>query len=266
MTEKVARISNNKKDEKNFEEEAIDAEDNCKYSPVHFLRIHSKSNDPTDIQSPVWEVMFEPDPMDPSKTTNLVATCGGNSVCVVDVISGIPKMKYKHKDTKENYFTLAWTTLTLDEDKSNILACGGIKGEIRLFHPLHKVCYHAWQPVCKRNTPVNSLVFHTREHSWLFCGTNDGLVTLWDVGTPRLPNYDCVNPCILMKLFPDYGHIYSVVWSGDQSNWLLAGTAAGLVGWRLETDSVRNRLVYGPEFWDFVLNSALFGIIVPNLF
>lgn len=137
MSEKAATIYNNKKD-KNSYEEAIDGEENCKYTPLHFLRLHSKSNDPTDIQSPVWDVVFEPDPNDPSKTTNVVATCGGNSICIVDVISGLPKMKYKHSDSKENFFTLAWSALTFDDDKSNILASGGIKGEIRLFHPEHK--------------------------------------------------------------------------------------------------------------------------------
>ena len=137
MSEKAATIYNNKKD-KNSYEEAIDGEENCKYTPLHFLRLHSKSNDPTDIQSPVWDVVFEPDPNDPSKTTNVVATRGGNSICIVDVISGLPKMKYKHSDSKENFFTLAWSALTFDDDKSNILASGGIKGEIRLFHPEHK--------------------------------------------------------------------------------------------------------------------------------
>jgi len=254
MSEKFARKCNNKKDKNSYEKEAIDSEENCKYTPLHFLRLHSKSNDPTDIQSPVWDVVFEPDPYNSSRTTSVVATCGGNSICIVDVISGLPRMKYKHTDSKENFFTLAWSTLTLDDDKSNILASGGIKGEIRLFHPEHKVCYHVWQPVSKKNTPVNSLVFHTSEHTWLFCGTDDGLVTLWDVGTPTLPSYDDINPCLLMKLFPDYGHIYCVVWSGHESKWLLAGTAAGLVGWRLDTDSIKKTPgKYRPVLVEFLL-------------
>ena len=54
------------------------------------------------------QVVFEPDPSDPTKTTSLVATCGGNSICIIDVNSGTVLMKYKHKDIKENFYTLAW--------------------------------------------------------------------------------------------------------------------------------------------------------------
>ena len=81
-------------------------------------------------------------------------------------------------------------------------------------------------------------MFHSSEPTWLFCGTNDGVVSLWDVGTPALPTYDGVNPRQLLKLFPDYGDVYNIAWSGHQSNWLLAGTAAGLVGWNVEAKKV----------------------------
>ena len=101
-----------------------------------------------------------------------------------------------------------------------------------------QVCFHEWKPVEKKNTAVNSLVFHSSEPTWLFCGTNDGVVSLWDVGTPALPTYDGVNPRQLLKLFPDYGDVYNIAWSGHQSNWLLAGTAAGLVGWNVEAKKV----------------------------
>jgi hypothetical protein len=39
----------------------------------------------------------------------------------------------------------------------------------------------------------------------LFCGTNDGYVSLFDVGVPSLPTYEGVTPKQLLKLFPDYG-------------------------------------------------------------
>jgi hypothetical protein len=69
-----------------------------------------------------------------------------------------------------------------------------------------QVCYHEWRPVDKKNIAVNSLVFHSSEPTWLFCGTNDGVVSLWDVGTPTLPTYDSTNPKQLLKLYPDYGN------------------------------------------------------------
>ena len=65
-----------------------------------YFRSHSKNNDPADIQTQIWEVVFEPDPQDAEKTTTLVATCGGNSICIIDVNAGTVLMKYKHKDLK----------------------------------------------------------------------------------------------------------------------------------------------------------------------
>ena len=65
-------------------------------------------------------------------------------------------------------------------------------------------------------------------------------MALWDIGTPSLPNYDGVNPTQLLKLFPDYGDVYNIAWTGD-NRWLLAGTAAGLVGWNIEDDKVTDK-------------------------
>jgi hypothetical protein len=56
--------------------QAAEQKDNFNYDPVHFIRSHSKNNDPADIQTQIWEVVFEPDPKDNSKTTSHVATCG----------------------------------------------------------------------------------------------------------------------------------------------------------------------------------------------
>jgi len=244
-----------KRDEKKLKEDQ--SSESFNYDPVHFIRSHSKLNDPADVQTQIWEVVFEPDPSDNSKTLSNVATCGGNSICLIDVNSGTVLMKYKHKDIRENFYTLAWTTLELDKEKTNILASGGIKGEIRMFHPSNKVCFHEWKPVEKKNTAVNSLVFHTSQPTWLFCGTNDGHVSLFDIGTPTLPTYDGVNPTQLLKLFPDYGDVYNIAWSGHESKWLLAGTAAGLVGWKIEADKVLQEKGkddnYRPLMVDFLL-------------
>ena len=34
-------------------------------------------------------------------------------------------------------------------------------GEVRMFHPARKVCFHEWRPVDKKNIAVNSIVFHS---------------------------------------------------------------------------------------------------------
>ncbi len=106
-----------------------------------------------------------------------------------------------------------------------------------MFHPKNKVCFHEYRPVDKKNIAVNSIVFHTEKPNWMFCGTSDGVVSLWDIGKPTLPTYDGVNPTMMLRLFPDYGDVYNIAWSGA-NRWLLAGTAAGLVGWNLEDSKV----------------------------
>lgn len=79
-------------------------------------------------------------------------------------------------------------------------------------------------------------------------GTSDGYVSLWDIGTPTLPSYEGVNPTRLLRCFPDYGDVYNIAWTGD-NRWLLAGTAAGLVGWHMDDDKiVAGKEAGGKEF------------------
>ena len=58
--------------------------------------------------------------------------------------------EYQNIFFRENFYTLAWTTLQFGDTstestgksnhlKSNILVSGGIRGEIRMFHPENKV-------------------------------------------------------------------------------------------------------------------------------
>ena len=57
----------------------IDSSKAVSYEPEHFIRCHSKDNDSTDVKTPIWGVMFEPDPDDDSKASSHVATCGDNT-------------------------------------------------------------------------------------------------------------------------------------------------------------------------------------------
>jgi len=254
MPDKRKESLNNEKSKKlKSSDPNSDASGHLTFDPVHFIRSHSKNNDPADIQTQIWEVVFEPDPLDPLKTTSKVATCGGNSICIIDVITGTVLMKYKHKELKENFYSLAWTTIDMGEGATNILVSGGIRGEVRMFHPARKVCFHEWRPVDKKNIAVNSIVFHSENPTWMFCGTSDGVVSLWDTGKPSLPTYDGVNVQMLVKLFPDYGDVYNIAWSGS-NRWLLAGTAAGLVGWNIEDNKVKEQgKDYKPLMVDFLM-------------
>ena len=45
--------------------------------------------------------------------------------------------------------------------------------------------------------------------------------------------------------------MYNLAWSGHESKWLFAGTAAGLVGWNIEEEKVTPK--YRPMMVDFLL-------------
>ena len=49
------------------------------------------------------------------------------------------KTKHKFIFFRETFYALAWSTINLGDGKTNILASGGILGEIRLFDPKEKV-------------------------------------------------------------------------------------------------------------------------------
>lgn len=72
------------------------------------------------------------------RSSSIVATCGGNTVCLIDCRLGKVMAKYSHVE-EEEFMALAWTTLDHDQDmegddgatkeerleQTNILAAAG---------------------------------------------------------------------------------------------------------------------------------------------
>ena len=61
------------------------------------------------------------------KVTRIVATCGGDCVCFID--SGTGSVLKRYKKEREQFYALAWTTLSMAGEndrtwKTNILAVG----------------------------------------------------------------------------------------------------------------------------------------------
>ncbi|OXB78856.1 UNVERIFIED_CONTAM: hypothetical protein H355_011261 [Colinus virginianus] len=85
--------------------------------PLHFLQCHSKGNSREDFKTQLWSCVFEPlldcpprkDPVVSCSRT--VATCGGESVCLIDCETGVVLKKYKV--ATEEFFSVAWTTLPM---------------------------------------------------------------------------------------------------------------------------------------------------------
>jgi WD40 repeat protein len=152
---------------------------------------------------------MEPSLHDAEATTSLVATCGGEYVCLLDCSSGhvmqrfhqpqqvseeVTIILFLQKSLFQNYSCLAWTTLTAENEgrtiKQNILAAGGKRGRIELFLPIQHLWYGSFgtdrpnKVMGAQEYVINCLRFHREEPQWLFAGGSDGTIELWNIGVP----------------------------------------------------------------------------------
>ena len=79
--------------------------------------------------------MFEPG------RPEIIATCGGRFLCVLNVDTGELLLKYCHKNKNQDFFSLSWTTTP---ECGNVLASGSSLGEIRLYHLAKEVSFYSW--------------------------------------------------------------------------------------------------------------------------
>ena len=196
------------------------------YEPLHFIRSHCKEDRSTDSATQVWDVVFEPDNKD------VLATCGGRYLCVFSVSTGELLMKYTHKDSSHELYTLSWTVL----DCGNVLASGSACGEVRLYHPAREVAFYFWTQ--KKGVAVNAVKFHSSQPSWLFTATNESVVSMWDIGDPYPPDYSKARHVQLIKMVADRGDVYSMTWVGEKQ-WVIVGTMKGLVGLKIKEKEVK---------------------------
>ncbi|XP_072099341.1 leucine-rich repeat and WD repeat-containing protein 1 [Mobula birostris] len=161
--------------------------------PLHYLQCHSKNNNPDDFSTQLWSCAFEPDiessqiPGAQMQSSRNVAVCGGNSVCVIDCETGI--VLHKYKSLGEDFFSLAWTTLTVfDENqkrKFNVLAAAGGMGVVKLIHTKVNYCYGS---IKAHKKSISTLCFSPKHETFLFTGSYDQTIILWDIGVPG-PDY-----------------------------------------------------------------------------
>lgn len=102
----------------------------------------------------IWRCAFEPHPENEGKWTDIVATCGGSYICLIDCRKGECKAKLlQHED---QYFDVLWSTVQFaDGVNTNVLAAAGelvcrydyeslCLLNLLLFDYQHKkFCYHA---------------------------------------------------------------------------------------------------------------------------
>ncbi|XP_063850199.1 leucine-rich repeat and WD repeat-containing protein 1-like isoform X2 [Scylla paramamosain] len=214
------------------------------FHPVYFLRTHSKNNDPADVQTQIWQCSFEPDMRRPGSNTSIVATCGGSSVCFINVLDGEVVLKY-NRSTKtatagENLYAQVWSTIPLDDlglKTINVLAAAGARSTVLLIHPDAGVCYQMFRTVpSKAAAVVCALLFHPKKATWLFCGHEDGQIQLWDIGTPTLPGYE-VSQVHLLTIPQVARDVYNLAFSCTH-DLLIAGCDGGLYAWKVDLQKI----------------------------
>ncbi|KAF9360340.1 hypothetical protein BGX26_009810 [Mortierella sp. AD094] len=172
------------------------------------------------------------------KSSTTVATCGGNTVCLIDCSLGRVMAKYSHV-SEEEFMCLAWTTLdhyddeddeaeskkeTQAEDRhdqSNILAAAGRMGSIKLINPLQNTCY---KYLHGHTGSVVRLKFSLTNPRWLFSASTDGTARLWDIGS--LTNFQNEACCLARFVGLDDTSVTAI---GVSEKYLIIGTEKGLM-------------------------------------
>ncbi|NWZ81916.1 LRWD1 protein, partial [Poecile atricapillus] len=221
----------------NTEEEA--AED-VSAEPLHFLQCHSKGNSREDFKTQLWSGVFEPvldsgarkDPIVSSSRT--VATCGGESVCLIDCETGTVLKKYKV--ATEEFFSVAWTTLTMvisDSRKKahNILAAAGRRGIVKLIHVAADFCYGE---IKAHKKPIATVCFSPTQETHLFTASYDKRIALWDIGIPDCDYNFKASQLLVLETASIPLRIALVPTCPEQ--YLLAGCENGCFAWNIKLD------------------------------
>lgn len=153
--------------------------------PIHVLQCHSRQDSPEDFETQLWACAFEP-PQDCggdlSGGSRTVATCGGETLCVIDCESGHVLKKYKIPG--EEFFSLAWSTVLMSRTGGsarpcNILAAGGKRGFVKLIHPRVNLAFGEFRA---SRRAISVVRFSPCNTTFLFTGTYENKILLWDIG------------------------------------------------------------------------------------
>uniref|UniRef100_A0A7N6C1M8 Leucine-rich repeat and WD repeat-containing protein 1 n=1 Tax=Anabas testudineus TaxID=64144 RepID=A0A7N6C1M8_ANATE len=153
--------------------------------PLHVLQCHSKQDSSEDFSTQLWTCAFQPlsDSEGNGGGSRLVATCGGDSLCVIDCETGMVMKKYKVPG--EEFFSLAWSTVLMSRgggapaQPCKILAAGGKRGLVKLIHPRNNVAYGEFRASRKA---LSVLRFNHHRENFLFTGSYDNKIVMWDIG------------------------------------------------------------------------------------
>ncbi|RZF39074.1 hypothetical protein LSTR_LSTR006611 [Laodelphax striatellus] len=192
---------------------------------------------------------FEPDPENSDKTTNIVATCGGNSVCFIDVTTGKVVSKYIPKDVKEMLYSLCWATWPVpggcrkEVARVNVLATAGVRNTIHLILPHQSTCFLTHQLTAKRSLrPIQALIFLPHDPYTMMVGDNNGVIRVYKIAVTGSPPFeDSCSMEVLYELSTE-SEIFSFAFC-TTTRILLAGCNDGLMGFEISDDNHNPKLL-----------------------
>ena len=117
------------------------------FYPTCALQTHSENARDENVQ--IWAVEFEPDVVRNGATTSLLASCGGDTICFVNVKTG--KVRSKFVEPGEEFFCCSWSAQPISgkglvTQQDTILAVGGKSSLVYVISPHDKTCTHKIRP------------------------------------------------------------------------------------------------------------------------
>ncbi|XP_048468585.1 leucine-rich repeat and WD repeat-containing protein 1 [Rhincodon typus] len=217
--------------------------------PLHFLQSHSRDNNPKDLSTQLWACAFEPEIKNSQipglESSRSVATCGGDSVCIIDCETGI--VRHKYKSVGEEFFSLAWTTLTVfDKNQKrnlNVLAIGGKMGAVKLIHVKVSYCYGM---IKAHKKAISTLCFSPKHETFLFTGSYDKTIILWDIGVPDCDYNFRVSRLLVLKVCSTPLKMSVVPTCPDQ--YLVAACEGGCFAWDISLTNYESKRNIKMEF------------------
>ncbi|XP_002744002.3 leucine-rich repeat and WD repeat-containing protein 1 [Callithrix jacchus] len=222
-----------------------DGQPPMKLQPLHFLQCHSKNNSPRDLETQLWACAFEP-AFEEGATSQTVATCGGEAVCVIDCQTGI--VLHKYKASGEEFFSVAWTALMVvtqagHKKRWNVLAAAGLRGLVRLLHVRAGFCCGV---IRAHKKAIATLCFSPAHETHLFTASYDKRIILWDIGMPNQDYEFQASQLLTLDTTSIPLRLCPVASCPDAR--LLAGCEGGCCCWDVRLDQPQKRRVCEVEF------------------